>query len=67
MFFRDISEKKKAEEELEQSETRFRALIQNSSDIIQILDQEKRLVYSSPAIYKILGYPEGSQNNRNSP
>jgi PAS domain S-box-containing protein len=65
VFFRDISEKKKAEQELEQSETRFRALIQNSSDIIQILDQEKRLVYSSPAIYKILGYPEGSQNNRN--
>ena len=67
VFFRDISEKKKAEEELEQSETRFRSLIQNSSDIIQILDQEKRLVYSSPAIYKILGYPEGSQNNRNYP
>lgn len=65
VFFRDISEKRRAEEELEQSETRFRALIQNSSDIIQILDREKRLVYSSPAIYKILGYPEGSQNNRN--
>ena len=61
VFFRDISEKRKAEEELEQSETRFRALIQNSSDIIQILDREKRLVYNSPAFYKILGYPEGSQ------
>jgi PAS domain S-box-containing protein len=65
VFFRDISEKKKAEKELEQSETRFRALIQNSSDIIQILDEENRLVYSSPAIYKILGYPEDSLNNRN--
>jgi PAS domain S-box-containing protein len=64
VFFRDISEKRKAEEELEQSETRFRALIQNSSDIIQILDREKRLVYNSPAFSKILGYPEGSQNGR---
>jgi len=64
VFFRDISEKRKAEEELEQSETRFRALIQNSSDIIQILDRERQLVYSSSAIRKILGYPEGSQNNR---
>jgi PAS domain S-box-containing protein len=63
VFFRDISEKKKAEQELEQSETRFRALIQNSSDIIQILDNEGRLIYSSPAFGKILGYPEGSQNN----
>lgn len=65
VFFRDISQKRKAEEELEQSETRFRALIQNSVDIIQILDQEKRLVYNSPAFFKILGYPEGSQNSRN--
>lgn len=64
VFFRDISEKRKAEEELEQSETRFRALIQNSSDIIQILDKDRRLVYSSPALGKILGYPDGSQNNR---
>jgi PAS domain S-box-containing protein len=64
-FFRDISEKRKAEEELAQSETRFRALIQNSSDIIQILDQEKLLVYSSPAFFTIMGYPEGSENSRN--
>jgi PAS domain S-box-containing protein len=64
VFFRDISEKRKAEEELELSETRFRALIQNSSDIIQILDKEKQLVYNSPAFAKILGYPEGSQNGR---
>jgi PAS domain S-box-containing protein len=65
VFFRDISEKKKAEEELAQSETRFRALIQNSSDIIQILDQENLLVYSTPAFSTVLGYPEGSQNSRN--
>ena len=65
VFFRDISDKRKAEEELEQSETRFRSLIQNSSDIIQILDQEKLLVYSSPAFSTVLGYPEGSQNRRN--
>jgi PAS domain S-box-containing protein len=61
VFFRDISEKKKAEEELERSETRFRALIQNSSDIIQILDREKHPVYNSQAFFKILGYPEGQE------
>jgi PAS domain S-box-containing protein len=65
VFFRDISDRKKAEEELEKNETRFRALIQNSSDIIQILDQEKQLVYSSPAFFKILGYPEELQNTIN--
>ncbi|MCU0629510.1 MAG: PAS domain S-box protein, partial [Methanoregulaceae archaeon] len=65
VFFRDVSEKKKAEDELERRENRFRALIHNSPDIIQILDRENLLVYSSPAVQKILGYPEDSQNNRN--
>ncbi len=65
VFFRDISEKKKVEDELAQNETRFRALIQNSTDIIQILGKEKELVYSSPAFFTIMGYPEGSQNNKN--
>jgi PAS domain S-box-containing protein len=62
VFFRDVSEKRKTEEELKQSESRFRALVLNSAEIIQILDQEKRLVYNSPAFYNILGYPEGSQS-----
>ncbi|MDD1682971.1 MAG: PAS domain S-box protein [Methanoregula sp.] len=62
VFFRDVSEKRKAEEELRQSESRFRALILNSAEIIQILDQEKRLVYNSPAFFNILGYQEGSQS-----
>lgn len=65
VFFRDISDKKKAEEELNLSETHFRALIQNSTDIIQILDQENQLVFSSPAFSNILGYPQGSQDSRN--
>lgn len=65
VFFRDISEKRKVEEELKKRETLFRSLIQNSPDIIQILDREKRLVYNSPAFFKILGYPEGSQTSRN--
>jgi PAS domain S-box-containing protein len=63
VFFWDISEKKKVEVELEQSERRFRALIQNSPDIIQILDQEKQMVYSSPSFSKILGYSEGSRHS----
>ena len=65
VFFRDVSERKKAEDELERRENRFRALIHNSPDIIQILDRENLLVYSSPAVQKTLGYPEDSQNNRN--
>ncbi len=64
VFFRDVSEQKKADADLKSSETRFRALIQNSPEIIQILDRENRLVCSTMAFSKILGYPQGSQNSR---
>jgi PAS domain S-box-containing protein len=52
----DISYRKKAQLTLEQSEARFRSLVQNSSDIITILDKEGKITYSSPSTEKILGY-----------
>ncbi len=55
----DISASKEAEEALRSTEIRFRALIQNSSDIIRILDRDGRIVYESPSAERILGYPAG--------
>ena len=57
---RDITQRKAAEEALRKSETRFRSLIQNASDMIRILDREGRIVYESPSTERILGYPEGT-------
>ena len=51
-------EHRNAEQHLRESETRFRSLIQNTSDIIRILDRDNRIVYDSPAASRILGYPE---------
>jgi len=56
---RDISERKLAETALRATETRFSALIQNSSDIIRILDRNGRILYESPSAERILGYPPG--------
>ena len=53
----DISASKEAEEALRSTEIRFRALIQNSSDIIRILDRDGLIVYESPSSERILGYP----------
>ena len=41
------------------SEERFRALIQNSSDIITIHDVAGTTVYETPSAARILGYPRG--------
>lgn len=39
-----------------ESEIKFRSIIQNTSDIISIVDEQGVFLYLSPAVHKILGY-----------
>ena len=50
------SERKSASEALLGSEEYFRAIIQNSSDIILIVDKLGTITYASPSIERFLGY-----------
>jgi diguanylate cyclase (GGDEF)-like protein/PAS domain S-box-containing protein len=53
----DITDRKRTEQELRQSEKRFRSLIENARDIIVILDEKGFCRYVSPSLERILGYP----------
>jgi diguanylate cyclase (GGDEF)-like protein/PAS domain S-box-containing protein len=47
------------------SQEHFRALIQNSSDIITVVDAEGTILYQSPAIKKTLGYEPEERIGKN--
>ena len=54
--FRDVTDRKKIEEKLERSEEYFRALIENTLDVITIIKTDGEVIYMSPAIERLLGY-----------
>lgn len=53
---REIDQREKAQEELEESKEYFRSLIENAQDIITVLDEEGTVHYDTPSVYRILGY-----------
>ena len=61
----DITERKLADKKLAASEKRFKALIQNSSDLITLLDKEGNYLYVSDSAINLLGYQPLSLNGKN--
>jgi diguanylate cyclase (GGDEF)-like protein/PAS domain S-box-containing protein len=53
---RNISDRKRTETLLRASEERFRALVQNGSDVILMLDADGQVQYISPSVERVLGY-----------
>ena len=51
-----MEQKEEAEVAVRLSEDRFRSLIQNSSDVTMIIDEEGLYRYLSPAVHELLGY-----------
>ena len=53
---RDVSERVHARDELGLRERRFRALIEESSDVVALVDRDGIFTYVSPSVVKVLGY-----------
>lgn len=51
----DVTDRWRAEEAVQRSEQRFRALVQNGSDIISVIDNAGVIRYVSPSVERVLG------------
>ncbi|MEZ5310959.1 MAG: EAL domain-containing protein [Microthrixaceae bacterium] len=49
---REINDRKEAEDLLHISEARFKALVQNSGDLVVVVDPASKIVYSSPSVMR---------------
>jgi PAS domain S-box-containing protein len=62
---RDIAERKELEKVIKESEERIRSLLQNTSDIITLLEADGTVRYISPAVERVTGYRPEEQVGTN--
>jgi PAS domain S-box-containing protein len=65
LTFRDVTEKRKFQDELSRSEQRYRALIEKSSEVFSILDRNGTITYTTNSITAMLGYTANEIIGRN--
>lgn len=58
IFFRDITIEKEANIKIEESEKRFRALVENNEGIITVVDQNLKVLFRSPSSERVTGYTD---------
>ncbi len=53
---REVTDRKTTELQLAANEARFRALVQNSTDVVAVIDEGGAFTYVSPAVREVLGF-----------
>ncbi len=61
----DVTDRKRAEEERARSDARLRALVENLTDVIVVINRQGRVAYVSPAIERVLRQPAGESQGGN--
>ncbi len=55
-IMKDVTSRKESEQQLRESEARFKAMVQHSSDLMVIIEADGIRKYVSPSVKEILGY-----------
>lgn len=63
-FVRDVTEPRRAAEAVRRSEEHFRALVEQSADMVCLFDATGTVLYVSPSVIRILGYRPTELVNR---
>ena len=61
----DITGRKTKEQIIKENEERFRALVQNSFDVITVFNKDGIITYQSGSIERVLGYPAKERLGKN--
>jgi diguanylate cyclase (GGDEF)-like protein/PAS domain S-box-containing protein len=61
----DITDRRRAEAALRESEARYRTLIENQGEGVGFVDPDERFTFANPAAESLLGVPPGSLTGRN--
>ncbi len=59
-----LFERQRAEEDIKHSEARFRSLVENSLEVIALLDPHAKVIYTSPPTKNVLGYQQSELKGR---